>query len=305
MERNRGRWAAVLCFLLLTLSTACGPGSGGEDGPRLWFVGVGESWTADTTALGWVRHRGETTVEGYLTALLDGPPTDSSFHSPIPDGTRLLGWSLDERGVLRVDLSEGYGALAGIELTLADYCITLTLSQLEGVKRVVITAAGQTLSQRYWQYHTPEQVIFSGAEEEPVEYIAPLYFPHSDGQGLGVEMRVLLMTEDDVPAQRVLLALLDGPRSEGLSPLIPEGTAVLDVRIDDGVCDVDLSAPFVEGCPALRREQELVLYSLVNTLGSLEAVSAVSLWVEGVHLELYGQTRLPPSLEPDFGLVKE
>lgn len=298
-------WAALLLGVLLTLGAACARSAGGEEGPRLWFVGLGESWTADSTALGWLSHRGEPTVEGYLSALLAGPPADSPLRSPIPAGTRLLGWSLDERGVLRVDLSEGYGALAGIDLTLADYCITLTLSQIEGVRRVVITAAGQPLAQRYWQHHAPEQVIFSGAEEEPVAYTAPLCFPRSDGRGLGLEMRVLQLTEDDLPAQRVLLALLDGPRQEGLLRLIPAGTELLELRLDDGVCEVNLSAAFVEGCPPDRVGQELLLYSLVNTLGSLETVSEVALWVEGERLTRYGEVRLPPSLEPDFRLLTD
>ena len=302
--RGRVRLWALLALLLLILLSACaGQEAQRQQGPWLWFVEDSGIWTADTTALRAVPYTGAETAEAYLTALLAGPEAGSGLASPIPSGTRLLGCVQDGRRTLRVDLSEGYGALAGIDLTLSDYCITLTLTQLDGVERVIITAGGQPLTHRYWQHHSADQVIFSGAEEEPVEYTAPLCFPRSDGRGLGLEVRALRLTEDDVLADRVLQALLNGPEDQSYVGLIPPETEVLELRIDGGVCYVDLSVAFVEGCPADGGQQELILYSLVNTLGNLETVSSVQLLVEGERLTRYGQTVLPALLEPDFGLV--
>ena len=42
-----------------------------------------------------------------------------------------------------MDLSEGYNGLSGIDLTLADSCIVLTLTQLEEVDRVYLTVEGE------------------------------------------------------------------------------------------------------------------------------------------------------------------
>ena len=39
-------------------------------------------------------------------------------------------------------------AVAGIDLTLADYCVTLTLTQLDGVNAVSITSGGRELPYR-------------------------------------------------------------------------------------------------------------------------------------------------------------
>lgn len=44
---------------------------------------------------------------------------------------------------MSVDLSEAYSGLAGVELSLADGCIVLTLCQLEGVEEVYITVEGR------------------------------------------------------------------------------------------------------------------------------------------------------------------
>ena len=59
---------------------------------------------------------------------------------------RRCGWDEERPGVFLVNLSEQYGALADISLSLADYSIVLTLSQVEGVEAVEITAGGRRVS---------------------------------------------------------------------------------------------------------------------------------------------------------------
>ena len=50
----------------------------------------------------------------------------------------LRSWTLNN-GLLTVDFSSTYGTLSGIDLTLADYSVVLTLTQLEEVETVMIT----------------------------------------------------------------------------------------------------------------------------------------------------------------------
>lgn len=71
----------------------------------------------------------------------------------------------------------------GIGLTLADYCLTFTLCQLEEVERVSITVSGRTISYRYRQELDPSQAVLSGVEETPVEVSAVLYFPRPAAAG--------------------------------------------------------------------------------------------------------------------------
>lgn len=304
------KWTFVLPLALLLglLLWGCAGGPGQEeDGPALWFagnIGDGADWNSDTRAVDRVPYQGdELSVDGLMSALLAGPDRDSGLVSPFPEGTRLLGWRLEQDGLLRVNLSGEYGRLEGIGLTLADYCITLTLSQLEGVERVSVAVNGNRLSDRYRQELSGEQVIFSGVEEEPVEVSATLYFPRSGGRGLGVERRVLQLTEDDVLAEIVTQVLIDGPESEDLSAVLPEGTQLRDLRLEDGVCLVDFSQELLTGMPEDEERQILLVYAIVNTLGNLNPVESVRLLVEGEPLTGYGVVALPGPLEPDFGLV--
>ncbi len=77
-----------------------------------------------------------------MNALLEGP-SDQNLTSPFPVGTKMLwaGWLSD--GTLVINLSEEYSGLVGMELTLADYCITYTLCQMERVDQVEILVVNQ------------------------------------------------------------------------------------------------------------------------------------------------------------------
>lgn len=289
--------------LLAAALWGCAPQAEEETGPAVWYAGDADHWENDTKAVSSLAYVGEEmSVDGLMAALMADPTVDGSLRSPIPEGTRLLGWKLDD-GLLRVDLSEEYGSLAGIGLTIADYCITLTLSQLPGVERVTVTVGGHELDQRYRQELSAEQVILSGAEEVPVEVSADLYFPRTAGRGLGLENRVFQLTEGEVLAEIVTQALLEGPRSEDLSAVIPEGTQLRSVQLEDGVCTVDLSAEFLAGMPEDSGGQNLVIYAIVDTLGNLDSVDSVRLQVEGEPLARYGGVDLSEPLEPDFGLT--
>ena len=151
MSRTVRTLAALLAALLLL--AACG---GREDREEqdfvLYYLLEGEP--VHGSALDWEPYPGEADPgpEELLTALLAGP-TQEGLTSPFPRGVSLLSWDWDEEepGVLRITLSEQYGALTDISLTLADYCIVLTLSQLEEVEGVEIRSGGHSAGYRSHQ----------------------------------------------------------------------------------------------------------------------------------------------------------
>lgn len=208
-----------------------------------------------------------------------------------------------EGGSLWVDLTGENSTLTGIDRTLVQSCIVLTLLQTEGVERVCVTEEGAPFVGTEYILLTEKDMLFAGAEEEPRQMSVELYFPRSGGRGLGFEVRELTITEDDDLYTAVTQALLAGPESSTLRALFPEGTEVLDVRMDDGVCYVNFSVELVDGAPADMAEQDLLLYSIVDTLGNLDGVNAVQVLVEGVVPKNYGNADTSFPLEPDFGLL--
>lgn len=290
----RRKLATLLAAVLLTgVLCACAGGDRQEEGLRLWFASAltnENGWTGAAQAVSTVAYTGEENVGSLLAALLAGPPEVSGLISPFPAGTELLGWKRSG-SIVHVTLSTAYGTLSGVEQTVADYCIALTLTQLAGVDGVRIAAEDSDRSRRILRR---EDVVFSGVEEEPVEVTAMLCFRRAGANELGVELRTFRLTEDESAALAVLEALLAGPSDEGLERLIPSGVEAYSARVDDGVCYADFSAALTEKMPTSAVEQELIIRSIMESLCSLSYVQTVQLLVEGEALRSYGSVELLP-----------
>lgn len=150
--------ALLLALALLLPCAACG-GSAEPDGLRLYFV-------TQTREHGQVLQsqpyagQDQPGPEELLNTLLAGPDRDGLI-SPFPKGTALEGWAWDaeDSGCLWVWFTEPYSTLTGLSLTLADYCVVLTLSQLPGVESVEIFCSGHTDEYRSHQRLTADEVM--------------------------------------------------------------------------------------------------------------------------------------------------
>lgn len=280
MKRTVAR--LLLATLVLGLAFGCAPEDGTGQGVKLWFP-VDPALGKVSAALDSCPYQGEErSIPGLLEALLAGPPAEEPELSPLaPEGTRLLSWSLEDK-VAHVELSAAYAEWVGVELTLADYCITLTLTQLASVEGVRITVNGGGQSYRERQALYPGDVLLSGAEETPVEVTAALYFRRKGGDALGLEWRRFRLAEGSIPAKEVLAALIAGPEDKGLLALLPAGLAVRSAWVEEGLCTADLSAHLLE---LSEEERALAVSSIVETLCSLDTVEQVQILIEGAPVE--------------------
>lgn len=280
----------LACFLtaamLLTLAFGCAPSQEEDsDGLKLWFP-ISQAQEKLSSTLGACPYESEDhSIPGLLAALLAGPPPEETdLTAVIPAGTRLLSWSMENR-VANVELSAAYAGLVGIDLTLADYCVVLTLTQLPEVEGVRIVANGGGQSYRDRQPLYPEDAMFSGAEEAPVEVTAALYFRRDGGDSLGYELRKFRLTEDKIPAKAVLAALIAGPEDKGLLPLLPPELTVRSAWVDEGTCSADLSGQLLE---LPEEERALAIESIVETLCSLDTVERVQILIDGAPVAEFG-----------------
>jgi len=284
------RCLCLLCAFLLLLSLcAC---SFGKKTSALQIYYPATSGDLTSRAVASRDYFGAGNIESLTAALLY-----DLFGSKV----RLVDW-IQISDMLRLDLSAEYAEFSGIDRTLAECCIALTLCQLDSVNTVQVNVDGSPGG--IHSYLSPDDMIFTGTEEEPREFLVELYFPRSSGRGLGIESRKLILTEDDDLYTEVTRALLAGPERPGLLFPFPEELEVLGSKLESGVCHINFSSRLLE-LEASAAELDLLLYSIVDTLGNLDSVSSVQVLVEGEPLIHYGTTDTSMPLEPDFGLVAD
>lgn len=216
-------------------------------------------------------------MEQLMEHLLQGPQ-DETLRSVVPAGTTLL--SVKQRGVLAtVDLSGQYSGLSGISLTLADYAITQTLTQLPEVMLVKITVRGRELPYRNGRTLSQRDILFSPKEDVVSSVTATLYFLDEEGVFVPVT-ETLNLYEGDTQVGAVVRALETGPKSKEFFSAIPEGFQIRAVWQTEKTCYVNFSSTQVEGLDATKAF-ETMCRALEKSLCSLETVEEVNFLIDG------------------------
>lgn len=237
----------------------------------------------------------EQTAGVLMRRLIDGAE-DETMRSAIPSGTELLKCTL-EGDHMTVDMSSRYRTLSGVALTLADYCVTLTLSQLPEVNTVSVTVRGKELDYRDTQVFSAEDVMLSNTEDVVEMVEATLYFPDAHGVPTG-ETRQLYLYEGDTRAKVLLAELRKGPTVEQLGAAVQIDLLPQSVWVEDGYCYVNLppektmEAGFKE---PVRQTLELTARSLC----SLKSIHAVQFLVDGAYEMNYGGVPIRQSYSPE------
>ena len=220
----------------------------------------------------------EDCVRALMEALLAGPD-EPSLSSPIPEGTALKSLKVSGRRA-QIDLSAQYARLTGIDLSLADYCITLTLTQLPNVNAVSITADGRELPYRETQVLLSADTLLSSRESGLRPITVSLYFLDSKTGELRAEQQTLALYEGQTRVNALLEALAQGPEDDSLVSLLPEDFTVISSRIENGVCYLNLPAnvslPEDEAALAKAEQYEKVLKQQ-NALEVLEKTRKLSM----------------------------
>ena len=228
------------------------------------------------------------TAETLLSALLRGPDSDL-YRNALPRGTALN--SVTRQGSRAVaDFSAPYGSLSGIALTLADYAVTLTLTQIPEISMVRITVDGQPLDYRDRQSFTARDALLLPDGDVVGTVTVSLYFPDASGN-LVAEERTLNLYEGDTQVEAVTEAVESGPDNRDLSESFPDGFFVRSAWQEDAICFVNLSSALLDTLPA-GANLSTALLSLDKSLRSLDNVREVRYLVDGEFLDRYGSVSL-------------
>ncbi|MCR5825076.1 MAG: GerMN domain-containing protein [Oscillospiraceae bacterium] len=282
------RRTVALLLALLVLLTACAaePEQPSPDDYALYYAASlgasagGDAIDSETHNVpGSASMDSETLAQALVCALLDGPRS-AVLQSPFPEGTALQRLSV-ARGRALVDLSEQYGRLSGIDLSIADACLTLTLTQLSGVYAVHVTADGRELPYRETQLLTAADALLSSGEDVMRAINVSLYFLDKESGELRAQAQTLALYEGQTRVSVVLAALERGPAGDDtLGALLREEATLVSSHTENGVCYAEIN-----GLGATdEAHYALAVESVARSLLSLDGVDEVNLLVDGAQI---------------------
>jgi germination protein M len=105
-----------------------------------------------------------------------------------------------------------------------------------------------------------------------------LYFPTSDAEGLVPVERTLTTTPENAIA--AIFKEFANPPAGLVAPL-PKGTELLNSKIKEGTVTLNLSKNFKNNFEGGATGEQMVLYSIVNSLTSLPEIKSVEFLLEG------------------------
>ncbi|MCD8145013.1 MAG: GerMN domain-containing protein [Oscillospiraceae bacterium] len=299
MKQWKRLMALGLAGALALLSACDAETTEAEDSFQIYYIRA-DNQELDS-ALEGVAWEGDRDVD-TLFAMLCAEPLEEVLDTGIPAGTSLQSWELTD-GVLYLDVSGEYGTLTGVELTMTSYCIVLTMCQMEGVSGVSITADGEALMEE--TVLTPRQVMLNGGEGDTSTLVVTLYFPLSDGSGIGAEGRTLNISENRSEAESILDALCDGAESRELSGFLPDSAEGITLWIKEQICYVNLTEEWQlyleEDWDTLAEK----LLCIVNSLAQLDEVESVQFLMDGAAIDAWSEIGGDFPITPDMTSVAE
>lgn len=128
-----------------------------------------------------------------------------------------------------------------------------------------------------YQDYTPQEEI---SEEQESQTKISLYFENIETGELEAETQLInaksLLNE---PYKEMVNLLIKGPQSSNLKKLIPDGTILNDIKIENGCAILNLSNEFLN---FENEEKKLkIINSIVNTLTNLKEINSVSFLING------------------------
>ncbi len=229
------------------------------------------------------RHTSPEALTMHLLEQLLTPPHDSGLRSALPEGTRFLSVTLAD-GLCTVDVSAEFDnrrfyAMSAQCLSLLS--VVNTLTALEEVDRVEFTVEGDLLV-RYGSLSITAPLVRDERCIGPVrtglgEQEAVLYLVHgNEGLLVGIPARLRPTASTAMP-ELVVRALLSDPGTNGIRSCIPAGTKLLSLKLESGLCVVDLSGEYLNQPEQLRSSGRVLAASLC----ALDGIKGVRILVNG------------------------
>lgn len=276
------KWMCFLLSFLMILSLTGCQNSKQKDGEyQIYYLNmemtkiISESYDSSGAT-------GEALVNELLVKL-KSVPESTELRQTIPSDVSVNGFKFNGE-YLYVDFSSEYRDLTLTQEVLIRAAIARTLLQVEGCSLVSFTINSEPLYTANGTLVGPmskDSFVENPGQQisSTVETTLTLYFASADGTTLVKEKRDVHYSANISMEKLILEQLIDGARSNNTLSTLPGNTKLISVSTAEGVCYVNLNESFINQDPNVN--EEIVLYSIVNSLTEIPGVTRVQLSING------------------------
>lgn len=228
---------------------------------------------------------GSEIADELVSQLLIEAKEDGVHYSPLPAEVQLLSSKLEE-GVLTLDFSEEYSKLSNVQQLILKACVVITLAQVDDVDSILFTINGAPITDsdgKETGAMNPGQyvdILLSDEELLKQETSVRIYFTNEEGSALkAFDYNFTLDNQTQSLEEYIIRKLIEGPDDTDGYPTLDSSVELISVMTTDNTCYVNFSAGFLEQNQTV--SDDIMIYSIVNSLTDLAYISNVQFLVEG------------------------
>lgn len=190
----------------------------------------------------------------------------------------------------------GGEASTAVKTNIAAACLLQTLLQLPQVEEIRLHAPGNEKPLQL----AAEDVLLKDTGMLPQKESIVFYLSDPQGLYLNRQTSTVEALEAQEKPQYIMQKLVQTGTVDGT---LPRGTKLIGLRLENGICTVNLSSEFVMNMRPNFQRERLAVYSIVNSLTELDEITTVDFWIEGAPLEELSFMKLPAGLQREESLI--
>lgn len=299
--RTMKKWMILISIFILSIMTGCGKNEAsdepkkelGKDEIYAYFVNLDKT-DVYTEHYKIPKNKDTLDIVRDVVVYLSNSESENCI-SPIPSAITYVNCQKGRRvGSVEVAFRILYDEVDAETLLFFKGCLTKTLLQLEDVSSVVLTFTDvmnpdvdtATVSETF----DVDSFTMAFGNESGYEQSGTivLYFANETGETLKEYRKKVEISNNTSLARLVVESLIDGPKREGYLATLSDKVTIRNLSVKDGICYLDLSDEFYDTSNTLKND--IIVYSVVNSLAELPTVSKVQFLRNGEKQEFFRET---------------
>lgn len=243
----------------------------------------------------------ENIIDSVMSRLIT-EQENSELKSPVVDGMVYQRYNYDGEGNITIVFNVDYEKADTYEMLVSKAAFTNTLCQIDSITSVTFDML-DLLNEREEMLETYRMDSFAYLDDYGIAYSyeESIYYPAADNKSL-IKVTVELDSTSNVSLEEQIINLLCESDDNGYQQAIADPSFVNMVTVNNNICYVDFTEDFLKYETGI--DNSLVIYSIVNSLCSINNVESVSISVNGDRQKFYGDIDLNVNLLPDYTYVQ-